>query len=84
MGGIGWIVGLVAGAVLYYDEDDFLPPVLGAVASGAPIGAAGALVGAMIGASRPGERWERVAMPGRVSISPTKGQGIAFSTSLRF
>ena len=66
MGGIGWIVGLVTGAVLYYNEDDdFLPPVLSAVAKGAPIGAAGGIGGVIIGALSPRERWQRVPLPGR-------------------
>ena len=83
MGAVGWVVGLVAGAALTYDEDTFFPPLLTAVVTGAPVGVAGALVGAMIGANRPGERWERISLPARVSILPRR-QGLALSSSVTF
>jgi hypothetical protein len=71
IGAIGWLIGLATGAVLHYDGDSFFPPWLNAVAEGAPFGAAGALVGALVGANRPGERWELVPLPGQVRVSPS-------------
>lgn len=87
IGATGWLVGLGTGAVLSYREDDnfIFPPVINAVARGAPVGAVGAVVGAILGANRPGERWsKRVPVPGRVSISPGGQNSVAVSAGFRF
>lgn len=64
-GALGFVLGLTTGALLNYDETSFFSPVLTAIATGAPVGVAGALVGAVIGANRRSERWEQVEMPVR-------------------
>lgn len=87
-GALGLIIGGATGMVLGYtsgDDDSFLfnrwqdKAAIFSVMLGTP----GTLVGAVVGANRPGERWERVAVPARVSISPNR-KALALSTSLRF
>ena len=47
------------------------------------LGGIGAAAGAVIGIARGGERWERVPVPGRISIAPGRRQ-VALSTSFGF
>ena len=86
-GSLGLIIGGVTGIALGFasgDDDSFLfnrwqdkAFILGVM-----LGTASTLVGAIIGANRPGERWKRVLVPGRVSISPSGRTSVAASASL--
>ena len=61
---------------------DFGPEV--AAFGGAVLGAgAGALFGGILGALSPGERWERIPLPARISNAGSREQ-IAFSASVTF
>ncbi len=88
-GSLGLIIGGVTGMALGFasgDDDSFLfnrwqdKAFILSVMLGTP----STLVGSIIGANRPGERWQRVPLPGRVSISPSGRNSVAVSTGLRF
>lgn len=85
-GGAGFLIGGVSGVALVYlsPEDGFGTRQDWAPVVGSFLGGIGAVIGALIGASRPGERWERVPLPGRVSISPSGRTSVAVFTGLQF
>ena len=86
-GGLGVAFGALAGLATYEKPKgtpflDFGPEV--AALGGAILGGgAGALFGGVLGALNPGEMWERVPLPARMSIAPS-GNGLALSASIGF
>jgi hypothetical protein len=47
-------------------------------------GAPGMLIGGIIGAAAPGERWQRIDVPGRLSLRPHSDGRVYLEYSLRF
>jgi hypothetical protein len=86
IGAVGVVIGGVTGAVLGIREGDdwFFSAKAKAVGYGIILGGAGGLAGMLVGALAPGERWQRVPLPGQVSVSPGGRDGVAVSTAFRF
>jgi hypothetical protein len=56
----------------------------GALGFGVIFGAAGALIGGVLGMSSPGEQWQRVPVPARMAVTPTGSGGAAVRLSFDF
>jgi hypothetical protein len=92
--GLGFLGGAVIGAMLgFADGDDKcvegqwcifdLSASDKAVLGGVLMGGVGAAIGGLVGAARPGERWQKVPVR-RVAAGPAAGGGFAAAVSLAF
>jgi hypothetical protein len=77
-GGLGAALGVMGGGDKYGRGE-------GALFFGGYLGAAGAVIGGLIGVASPGDRWQRVSLPNRVSVAPRwsrkKGFGLVASVA---
>ena len=78
----GGLLGLASGD----DTSGFFRLTAGekAAMGGIMLGLPGALIGAVVGANRPGERWERVSLPVRVGVTPPGRTGLVLTASFSF
>ncbi|HEX6309798.1 MAG TPA: hypothetical protein VFZ69_16610 [Longimicrobiales bacterium] len=81
--GAGILIGLASGDddprswfALSAEEKAFMGGVL--------LGGAGGIIGALIGVSAPGERWERVDLRRDATVSASRDGGVAVGYTLRF
>lgn len=84
--GIGLLAGGASGALIGLataDEDAFFSENLQIAGAAVTFGALGLVAGTIIGAI-PRDRWEEVAPPGNLRISPQTGGGVALSGSIEF
>ena len=80
--GYGLLIGAASGALAGYTMGDDTNCIMctaeeNAVVGAALFGAAGTVLGAIVGAFSPGERWVRVRLPAQLSVEPT---GVSRST----
>ena len=88
--GYGLLIGGASGALIGYatgdDTDCFVcfTAEQNAVVGAALLGVAGTVLGAIVGALSPGERWERVSLPAQLSVEPTGVSRATLSASFQF
>jgi hypothetical protein len=86
--GLGFLFGGLGGGVVGYASGDDDPGCWfcltakeNAVLLGVALGTVGAVVGTAVGATRPGERWRKVPLAGRLEVAP-RGSGLALGVRI--